>query len=102
MAKIDFDYQQFDDAIHGRVRFSVMAYLSGADEADFVELRDRVGGTDGNLLSHLRKLEEAGYVRIGKSKASGRVRTICRMTASGRAAWIAYIRRLEALIAASS
>lgn len=98
MAKIDFDYQQIDDAIHGRVRLAVMAYLSGAGEADFVELRDKVGGTDGNLLIHLRKLDEAGYISIEKSKASGRVRTICRMTAAGRAAWIRYIKRLEALI----
>jgi DNA-binding MarR family transcriptional regulator len=98
MAKIDFDYQQIDDAIHGRVRLAVMAYLSGAGEADFVELRDKVGGTDGNLLIHLRKLDEAGYISIEKSKGSGRPRTTCRMTAAGRAAWIRYIKRLEALI----
>jgi DNA-binding MarR family transcriptional regulator len=98
MAKIDFDYREIDDAIHGRVRLAVMAYLSGAGEADFVELRDKVGGTDGNLLVHLRKLEGAGYIRIDKARAAGRARTICRMTGPGRSAWIRYIKRLEALI----
>lgn len=102
MAKIDFDYQQLDDAIHGRVRLAVMAYLSGAGEADFVELRDKIGGTDGNLLIHLRKLSEAGYIRLDKGKAAGRIRTICQMTPKGRAAWIRYIKRLEALIDAST
>lgn len=102
MAKIDFDYREIDDAIHGRVRLAVMAYLSGAGAADFVELRDRVGGTDGNLLIHLRKLEEAGYIRIQKSKAASRARTICELTAKGRAAWFRYIKRIEALIDAAS
>lgn len=102
MAKIDFDYQQIDDAIHGRVRLAVMAYLSGAGEADFVELRDKVGGTDGNLLIHLRKLSEAGYIRLDKSRAGTRARTICQMTPKGRTAWIRYIKRLEALIDASA
>jgi DNA-binding MarR family transcriptional regulator len=102
MARIDFDYQQIDDAIHGRVRLAVMAYLSGADEADFVELRDKVGGTDGNLLIHLRKLDEAGYIDIEKTRgADGKGRSICRLTAKGRQAWIRYIKRIEALIDAS-
>lgn len=101
MARIDFDYQRIDDAIHGRVRLAVMAFLSGAGEADFVELRDKVGGTDGNLLIHLRKLEEAGYIDLEKTKGKvGKARTICRLTAQGRQAWIRYIRRLEALIEA--
>lgn len=101
MARIDFDYQQIDDAIHGRVRLAVMAFLSGAGAADFVELRDKVGGTDGNLLVHLRKLEEAGYIALEKAKAApGKARTICRLTAKGRQAWIRYIKRIEAFIEA--
>ncbi|MDZ7628957.1 MAG: transcriptional regulator [Parvularculaceae bacterium] len=99
MAKVDFDYQRLDDTIHGRVRLSVMAYLSGAGEADFVELRTKVGGTDGNLLIHLRKLEEAGYIISEKFKHHGaKPRTVMRLTPAGRAAWLRYIKRLEQLI----
>ena len=101
MARMDFDYQRIDDAIHGRVRLAVMAFLSGADEADFVELRDKVGGTDGNLLIHLRKLEDAGYIDLEKTRGQvGKARTICRLTSHGRQAWIRYIKRIEALIEA--
>lgn len=102
MARIDFDYQRIDDAIHGRVRLAVMAFLSGAGESDFIELRDKVGGTDGNLLVHLRKLGEAGYVDLEKTRApGGKARTICRLTTKGRQAWIRYIKRIESLIEAS-
>jgi DNA-binding MarR family transcriptional regulator len=96
-----FDYRDIDDVIHGRVRLAAMAYLSGAGAADFNELKAKVGGTDGNLSVHLRKLEDAGYVRIEKTFADRKPRTVCHLTDAGREAWIAYIGRLQGLLAAS-
>ncbi|MGD9800756.1 MAG: winged helix-turn-helix domain-containing protein [Parvularculaceae bacterium] len=96
-----YDYREIDDVIHGRVRLAVMAYLSGADAADFNELKAKVGGTDGNLSVHLRKLEDAGYVNVRKTFKDRKPRTICRLTAKGRDAWISYIDRLQALIETS-
>ncbi|HNR76537.1 MAG TPA: transcriptional regulator [Parvularculaceae bacterium] len=98
MSGKEFDYREIDDVIHGRVRLAVMAYLSGADAADFNELKAKVGGTDGNLSVHLRKLEDAGYVRVQKTFRDRKPRSICRLTAKGREAWIAYIERLQSLI----
>jgi DNA-binding MarR family transcriptional regulator len=95
-----FDYRDIDDVIHGRVRLAAMAYLSGAGAADFNELKAKVGGTDGNLSVHLRKLEDAGYVRIEKTFADRKPRTVCHLTDAGREAWIAYIGRLQGLLAA--
>jgi DNA-binding MarR family transcriptional regulator len=95
-----FDYRDIDDVIHGRVRLAAMAYLSGAGSADFNELKAKVGGTDGNLSVHLRKLEDAGYVRIEKTFADRKPRTVCHLTDAGREAWIAYIGRLQGLLAA--
>jgi len=94
----DFDYREIDDVIHGRVRLSIMAFLSGAGAADFNELKNKVGGTDGNLSVHIRKLEEAGYIRVEKKFSGRRPLTICHLTKKGREAWIAYIARMEALM----
>jgi len=94
----DFDYREIDDVIHGRVRLSVMAFLSGAGAADFNELKARVGGTDGNLSVHLRKLEDAGYVKVEKGFRGRRPQTTVRFTKKGREAWIAYIARMEDLL----
>jgi DNA-binding MarR family transcriptional regulator len=78
-----------------------MAYLSGAGAADFNELKARVGGTDGNLSAHLRKLEEAGYLRVEKRFHNRRPQTILHLTAAGREAWIGYISHIEALLRAT-
>ena len=95
---IDFDYRSIDDVIHGRVRLAIMAYLSGAGTAEFNELKARAAVNDGNLSVHLRKLEEAGYIAVEKGFVGRKPRTLCRLTDSGREAWIAYIVRMQALL----
>lgn len=95
----DYDYREIDDVIHGRVRLSIMAYLSGAGAAEFNELKTKVGGaTDGNLSVHISKLEEAGYLEIEKRFVGKKPLTVCRLTDKGRAAWIAYISRMAGLL----
>lgn len=98
MSDSDYHYRAIDDVIHGRLRLSIMAYLSGAGAAEFSELKDKLGGTDGNLSVHLRKLEDAGYLRIEKKFVGRKPLTICHLTDEGRSAWIAYIDRMQILL----
>ncbi|MGB7406470.1 MAG: transcriptional regulator [Pacificimonas sp.] len=93
-----FDYREIDDLIHGRVRLAVMAYLSGAKSADFADLKHHAKVTDGNLSVHLRKLEDAGYVRVEKTFVDRKPLTVAHMTAEGREAWIGYLDNLKAML----
>lgn len=96
----EFDHSGLDDVIHGRLRLGVMAYLSTVSPASFGEIKAKVNATDGNLSTHLTKLEEAGYVKIEKTYEGKKPLTRVHLTKQGRAAWIAYLGRLEAMIAA--
>ena len=96
-----FDHNRLDDVIHGRIRLGVVAYLSAVDSALFGELRDQVGATDGNLSAHLRKLEDAGYVRAEKSFVNRKPQTRLALTPAGRKAWKAWLDRIEALRSAA-
>ena len=93
-----FDHRAIDEVIHGPVRLAIMAYLSGAGRASFTELKGRTGVTDGNLSAHLRKLEEADYVRIDKSFAKRKPLTTVVLNEKGRSAWIAYLERMQAML----
>ena len=93
-----FDHSQIDDVIHGRLRLGVMAYLSSASPAIFGELRDKVGATDGNLSTHLKKLEEAGYVRQEKRFVGKKPQTRIFLTDSGRKAWLDWIDQMRGLM----
>lgn len=94
----DFQIADIDEVIHGRVRLGIMAYLSGADMADFNELKARLQVTDGNLSVHLRKLEDAGFVEVIKSFQGRRPLTRARLTDPGRKAFVDYLDAMSRLV----
>jgi DNA-binding MarR family transcriptional regulator len=96
-----FDHAQIDDVIHGRLRLGIMAYLSTASPAIFGELKEKVGATDGNLSTHLRKLEDAGYVKQEKRFVGRRPQTRVFLTDKGRKAWLIWIDRMQGLMRAA-
>ena len=90
--------EPLDELIHPRIRLAAMSILAAVEEAEFTYLRERTGATDGNLGSHLRKLEEAGYVEAAKSFEARKPVTRYRLTPQGRDAFRRYVDRLETLI----
>ena len=94
----EFDINALDDVIHGRIRLGVMAYLVGAETADFTALRTHLTTTDGNLSVHLRKLEDAGYVTIAKSFKDRKPLTSVALTGSGRSAFLKYLDSIAKLV----
>jgi DNA-binding HxlR family transcriptional regulator len=93
-----FDISAIDDVIHGRIRLGVMAYLAGADSADFNVLKAKLQTTDGNLSVHLRKLEEAGYVAVEKTYSGRKPLTRLALTPAGRDAFVGYLDAIGRLV----
>lgn len=94
----EFDHRRLDGLIHSRIRLAVMAILAAADDAEFTYLRDEVNTTDGNLSTHLRKLEDAGYIQVRKLFVDRKPVSRYRLTRSGREAFAAYVDRMERLL----
>jgi DNA-binding MarR family transcriptional regulator len=97
MAK-NFDYHSIDDIIHSRIRLAIIAVLATVDEAEFTFLREKVNATDGNLSVHLKKLEDAGYIKVRKSFIERKPVTNYKLTAGGRKAFEQYVNQLEQLL----
>lgn len=93
----DFDINRIDEVIHGRIRLGIMAYLAGAERADFNTLKAKLQTTDGNLSVHLRKLEDAGFVTVTKSFQGRKPLTEAVMTEAGRDAFVAYLDAMAGL-----
>ena len=93
-----FDVNRLDDAIHGRLRLGIMAYLMDAEAADFNELKLVLDATQGNLSVHLRKLEDAGYIEIVKSFSGRKPLTRAHITPAGRVAFAGYLEALSKLV----
>jgi DNA-binding MarR family transcriptional regulator len=89
---------RIDEVIHQRVRLSIVSTLAGVDELEFTELKGLLGLTDGNLSTHARVLEEAGYLEVAKGFSGRRPQTTYRLTASGRRAFARYVALLEEIL----
>lgn len=92
-----FDAGNIDETIHGRLRLGIMAYLGSVSPVSFTELANILEATNGNLSVHLRKLEEAGYIRIEKGFEARRPVTHVHITDAGRAAWAHYLDAMKPL-----
>ena len=93
-----FDANQLDDVIHGRLRLGIMAYLASISPASFTDLAQKLETTNGNLSTHLRKLEEAGYIVQKKGYKGRRPHTAVEITNVGRDAWIDYLDTIKQLL----
>jgi len=91
-------FLNLDRVIHEQGRLAILSLLAAAAELSFTELRDTLKMTDGNLTTHLRTLQEAGYISVAKSYQNNRPLTTCAMTGSGRKAFAEYINQLEKFI----
>ncbi len=92
---------ELNETIHQPVRLRIMAALVAlepGDEVDFTYLRDLLGVTDGNLGSHLRKLEDAGYIAVNKTFVQRKPRTFVGATAAGRAVFREHVAALESIL----
>ena len=91
-------FLQLDRVIHEKGRLAIMSMLAASPELSFTELRDTLNMTDGNLTTHIRTLQEAGYVSVTKSFQNNRPLTTCSMTSAGKKAFTNYINLLESII----
>lgn len=91
-------FLQLDRVIHEKGRLGIMSMLAASAELSFTELRQALGMTDGNLTTHIRTLQEAGYVSITKSFQNNRPLTTCALTGSGKKAFTDYINLLEQIV----
>ncbi len=91
-------FLQLDRVIHEKGRLAIMSMLAASPELSFTELRDALKMTDGNLTTHIRTLQEAGYLSVTKSFQNNRPLTTCALTAAGKKAFTQYINLLEDIL----
>ena len=92
---------ELDPVIHVQARLRVVATLAGLPRGDrivFTRLQKVLQMTAGNLSTHLRKLEDAGYVEVEKTFQGRNPVTYIALTAAGRRAFETYTASLEALL----
>ncbi len=92
---------ELDPVIHAQPRLRIvvaLATLGPHDRVAFPRLQELLGMTPGNLSTHLRKLEDAGYVVAEKSFRRRTPETWLSVTPAGRHALETYTTNLRELL----
>lgn len=95
---IYLDYRKLDNLIHSRIRLALMSVLTRVDDLSFNELKKSVNATDGNLSTHLSRLEEAGYIQVEKTTEGNKTESRYSVTEKGLTAFARYIMDIEPFI----
>jgi DNA-binding MarR family transcriptional regulator len=96
---------ELDPVIHAPARLRVvvtLATLRDGDSLSFTRLQELLGLTPGNLITHLRKLENAGYVTTVKTGSGVTARTSVSLSQQGREALNTYAAVLRQLLDSAS
>ena len=90
-----------DRLMHDRLRLGIMSALSVNASMSFAELKELLKASDGNLSTHARKLEDAGYIACRKKFAARVPKTEYSLTAQGKRVFARHLEHMEALIHAA-
>ncbi len=93
--------ETLDPLIHVAARLQIMATLAALPSGDtltFTRLQELIGLTPGNLITHLRRLEVAGYVEVEKTGSGITSRTVVALSDIGRNAFSNYTTILRRLL----
>ena len=90
--------EQLNKVFDSRIRLGIMSALIMNNHTNFNELKELIQVTDGNLASHMKTLEEAGYVQVEKGFIGRKTNTTYAITHAGKKAFKSHLDALEKMI----
>lgn len=94
---MDIDFNSISEAFESKIRIAIQCSLLNGPKS-FSELKEITGATDGNLSSHLTKLENIQHIIVDKAFVGKRPKTTYTLTELGRQKLSEYVDLLESLI----
>ena len=92
--------ENLNKTFDSRVRLGIMSTLMVNEKINFNDLKEVIEVTDGNLASHIKSLEENGYIKVNKGFIGRKTNTTYAVTKSGEKAFQQHLSALEKMIKA--
>lgn len=90
--------ENLNKVFDSRVRLGIMSTLMVNDEINFNDLKQLIDVTDGNLASHIKSLEDSGYIKVNKGFIGRKTNTTYAITKAGQKAFQQHLDALEKMI----
>jgi DNA-binding MarR family transcriptional regulator len=89
---------QLNKVFDNRIRLGIMSALLVNDSVSYNDLKELLQVTDGNLASHLKGLEDSGYIKVQKGFIGRKTNTTYSVTKAGEKAFRLHLDVLEQMI----
>jgi len=91
-------FNDLDPILHSQLRLSIVSILMTVEEAEFTFIKESTGAAAGNISIQIKKLQEAGYVKVEKTFKNNYPNTTVSMTKKGIKAFESYVNDLKKYI----
>ena len=91
-------FKDLDPILHSQLRLSIVSILMTVDEANFTFIKDTTKAAAGNISIQIKKLQEAGYVKVEKTFKNNYPNTTVSITNKGIKAFEDYVNNLNKYI----
>ena len=91
-------FNDLDPLLHSQLRLSIVSILMTVEEAEFTFIKETTGAAAGNISIQIKKLQEAGYVKVEKTFKNNYPNTTVSITDKGIKAFEDYVNNLKKYI----
>jgi DNA-binding MarR family transcriptional regulator len=91
-------YTDLDPLLHSQLRLAIISMLVASDKVEFTHIQSETKSAAGNISIQIKKLEDAGYIRVEKTFKNNYPNTILSITDQGIKAFESYVRNLKKYI----
>jgi len=88
-------FKDLDPILHSQLRLSIVSILISVDEANFNFIKETTQATAGNISIQIKKLQDAGYIRVEKTFKNNYPNTTLSITKKGIEAFENYVKNLK-------
>lgn len=91
-------YNDLDPILHSQLRLAIISMLVASEKADFTYIKEETKATAGNLSIQIKKLQDAGYIKVKKTFKNNYPNTMLSITKKGIEAFETYVNNLKKYI----
>lgn len=91
-------YKDLDPLLHSQLRLAIISMLINAEKVEFTHIKEETKAAAGNISIQIKKLQEAGYIKVEKTFKNNYPKTMLSITDKGIKAFEAYVSDLKKYI----
>ena len=91
-------YKDLDPLIHSQLRLAIISMLVNLEKVEFTHIKEQTKAAAGNISIQIKKLEDAGYIKVEKTFKNNYPNTMISITKKGIEAFETYVNNLKKYI----